>query len=136
MALHFNFTKIANKDSVCFIKATEDSPMDGIKKGDDIISPATSAMIWMTMFVGIGQLTEKTAPEFYARMVMSDKLNDIPAKQRLSWEDVQRHIGLSTNVTYETAAKWAKRCVLARLTDDAKRYTKLVQEKAEGAVNA
>ena len=52
MALHWNITNC--KDSASLQTAEE--------------WPITNALIWQTMSVGIRDITEKTIPEFYARL--------------------------------------------------------------------
>lgn len=63
----------------------------------------TEALIWATMAVGIGRITEANADEFYRRIAIYEE-------QRGAWmtkngqpspftlEDIKRRIGLSTNV--------------------------------------
>lgn len=82
----------------------------------------TDMLIWCTLFTGIGQVTEQTAPEFYARIHWLETkegafLNgtDPETGERkgrpITIEDVIRRIGLETNATYktETRASWIKR---------------------------
>lgn len=80
----------------------------------------TDALIWATMAVGMGKITESNYEAFYARLRFAEKLN---GNMALKWdeeteehvpldvEDVKRHIGLSTNVSPETKAKFIKKQV-------------------------
>jgi hypothetical protein len=64
----------------------------------------TEALIWTTMIIGINQITEKTADEFYRRVKLIEKGTGRLAatKEGDYWftkEDITRRIGLGTNAT-------------------------------------
>ena len=77
--------------------------------------PITNALIWLTMGVDLGEITEKNIGEFYARiklweaiqgcMIKDDKLDDV----YLSFEDVRKRIGLTTNVSDVSRTKFINR---------------------------
>lgn len=70
--------------------------------------PVTHSLIWLTMAVGIGDLTEKTAPEFYARVKILEKLDG--SKVKFTPDMIRKRIGLNTNVfPMETRSKWCNR---------------------------
>lgn len=71
----------------------------------------TQGMIFSTMAVGIGHLTEKTVSEFAVRLTIFSQLFNLP---EVTLEEVQRYIGLSTNVTYETRSAWSKSIINRR----------------------
>ncbi len=90
--------------------------------------PVTQTLIFRTMAVGIGEITEKTLPEFYARIAFLERLNGSFVKAQddsgawvdrpITVDDIRRRIGLTTNVfPQETRAKWAKRQADSVLTD-------------------
>ena len=67
----------------------------------------TDTLIWLTMAVGIREITEKNYVEFYSRLHFLEKLEgtfvNADGKPRYyTIEDVKRRIGLSTNVTNYT----------------------------------
>jgi addiction module HigA family antidote len=105
LALNFDVSAIANHAEV-----TTD-PVDKNKW-----HPVTDKLIWMTMTVDVGELTEKTVDEFYWRMRLL-QLFDGPNFQfvdgtdvYLTMEDLRDHIGLRTNVITIDRKKWlAKR---------------------------
>lgn len=78
-----------------------------------VMNPVTDALIWATMAVGIGEITSKNAKEFYTRLhawelalgsYLKDRDEDGNRKDYLlTPTDVVNHIGLSTNVAYESA---------------------------------
>lgn len=71
-------------------------------------------MTFGCLFVGLSGITEENAPEWYARMVIVEQLEG-PLRRRGSEpvrttpEEVKRYIGLSTNVSTETRAKFLGR---------------------------
>lgn len=79
--------------------------------------PTTQGMIFTTMGVGIGQLTEKNWKVFYARQHVLATLHG--AYDAFTPEQVKRYIGLHTNATFqdETPAHWNKRIMESRLTE-------------------
>lgn len=107
MALHYDLTQITNR-------AANYPPT---KEGR--LNSMTEQLIFMTMSVGIGEITEKTAGEFFARTTVVAHLHDLDP---VSMRDVIGHIGLKTNVfPMETRAQWLKRYVGQEL-DRSKRW--------------
>ena len=120
MALHWNLKNIKNHEDVCFY--TDDS---GLKN----MEPLTNQFIWLTMIVDIGEITEENATQFYARVSLLEKLNGAFMWEEdntpyfVTYEDVKKHIGLSTNVYghrkgnkgYHWAAKQAKQVMEDRI---------------------
>ncbi len=101
MSLSFQLDAIKNHKEVCY---------------DDTgsLRPVTELLIFTTMHVGIGKITESNADEFYARMIVAHTLFDIgivteDETELLKPKDVQDHIGLMTNVGIETRPQWVKR---------------------------
>lgn len=100
MALHFDLTRV-----------------NPLTKRDGV----TDTLIFATMIVGMGEITEKNAAEFWDRLDLIQHLNgplmdgtDSEGKSTpvaVTFEDVQNHIGLRTNVALETWAKFLKRNV-------------------------
>lgn len=80
----------------------------------------TKSLVFGSMSIGMGTITEKNHLEFYARWKTLEKLdrgfylyaifNDGEKDcQKLTLDVVKKHIGLSTNVSYESQGKWAER---------------------------
>lgn len=64
--------------------------------------PKTEALIWQTMFVDMGSITEENYVEFFMRMRILAAVQDLtfpPYPFDLTIEDVERRIGLHTNVS-------------------------------------
>jgi hypothetical protein len=74
-------------------------------------------LIWYTIGTGIGDITEKTAPEFYARIKVREKLFDTMSSVNgepffIKPEHVKRFIGLKTNVfPKESVSKFAAKVI-------------------------
>lgn len=105
MSLNFKLDKIKDYQTVCW--------------QDEKLSAVTDGLIWATMGVGLGEITEKNINEWLVRLTFSDKLfgtmlglagekGERVERPFTRWELVQ-HIGLRTNVVNEPRAKWMKR---------------------------
>lgn len=124
MSLSFQLDSIKNYKEVCY---------------DDTgsLRPVTELLVFTTMHVGIGKITESNADEFYARMIVAHKLYDIgivteDETELLKPKHVQDHIGLMTNVGIETRAQWTKRFLTDKRTGVVSEYArnyKLDREK-------
>lgn len=104
MSLDFSFKNIADYKSKVFHPADENRH-----------HPVTETMIWATMIVDIGRLTEANAGEFYWRMNFARRLDGVwgsvgfgeGAMWPLTLADVKDHVGLITNVvTITNRKKW------------------------------
>lgn len=79
----------------------------------------TNALIWTTMHVDMGSITAKNAVQFYARTKVVELFTPLVSKFNnetnesekypLSFEDITKRIGLSTNVYTEPITKWFKK---------------------------
>jgi len=93
---------------------------DQIPPGVYMMTQATQALIFLTMSVEIGRITEKNWREFYGRVHAEEKLNGPRRWRRKSETDttsvpiyftpqeIYDHIGLGTNVSKKSEAKWRK----------------------------
>jgi len=107
MALSIDYSRVADND-FCVI------PEDERDRSGRWMNPVTQALGFASMFIGIGEITEANAPEFYARLrayeLISGSLLQGPEGDRpLTPEDVQRHVGLRMNVSRESDAVFRKR---------------------------
>tara|TARA_R100001460_G_scaffold7883_5_gene19851 strand:+ start:645 stop:989 length:345 start_codon:yes stop_codon:yes gene_type:complete len=77
---------------------------DGTKPESEqyILNNCTESMIYMTIAVGMSNITEKNHLDFWSRLRIMG-LDD-----NHSYQDVKRHIGLTTNATPLTKAKFLK----------------------------
>lgn len=126
MSLNWNVSKIPNHEEVCFTIAEEDDRRSGIKKGDRRLKPETDALIWYTMATGVGWgINDQNVQEFIWRIRFWDKLEGPLVRtvdENGEWKDdpipediIRQHIGLSTNVAYESRDEWLRRMFRATL---------------------
>lgn len=95
MSLNWNLTDIQNHEEVW----SEDHPKE---------SSITEAIIWDTMAVDMGKITEDNYRAFYARLVMFNQAAGI-TDDRVTLADVKRRVGLRTNVTTTSDAAYKGR---------------------------
>lgn len=140
MSLTWSVTDIKDWETVTRIPVYT----TGEPEPDYRLSPITHALIFGTMAVGIGHISEKDAPEFYARLALYERMNGsfttVPdpkdPSNRVNYyitpEDVQRHIGLRTNVfPKETRTKWYKRILDSAMRDHIYTFNRAMEKQAE-----
>lgn len=124
MSLNWNLTKVKELD-----KLHEDDNWSGI----------IDMMIWATMMVDMGDITEKNWQEFAARIYLHQKMWGAMLaqtdKETGKREDffitpfhVKRLIGLSTNVGTKTNAQWLKRMGKLQMEEAAREVAKYRNE--------
>ena len=111
MSLDYELGNIANYKEVCYTG----------EPGQRKMSAVTHALIFRTMGVDIGRITEKNYLEFYTRSRFLGALSghilvtlDEHGEHRerdFTIEEVRAHIGLQTNVADKTRAYFVKRHV-------------------------
>lgn len=131
MALTWSIEDVKDNENVCVITTTEDDPSHGTVAGDRIWNPVTTTLVWASMQTGIGRITEKNAAEVYARVHFCEAVNGpflrraSGAPHEITPEEVQAHIGLSTNASFkdEPRSKFYKRFDFD-LNNAKRRYTR------------
>jgi len=105
----------------------------GVEPGVWLMASATEALIWLTMAVGMGTITEKNWRQFYTRVSFVERV--FGARRRnekgpvfIAPEDVKAHIGLTTNVSKMTDAQFTKH-TFKNHTFDCTRACKRMEEK-------
>ena len=85
---------------------------------DGVMNAVTYTLIMSTMLVGIGELTEKTIPEFWVQINIYESLHDAFVRnghgspRPITLDDLRAHIGLKTNVfPMEARTKWVARAI-------------------------
>ena len=116
MALHWNMEKV--KDTALLHNTAPDKDSEPkFPKGspEDIEGDRqwaiTNQIIWATIGVDIGSITEKNYEEFYARLKIFDRMTGAGkhSKFQITLADVKRRIGLSTNVANTSRASFIKK---------------------------
>lgn len=154
MALNWNVADV--REEVAWTKATSTWPEDAHESERDgsFMHPATDKLIWATMAIGMGDITEKNYLEFFFRIQIYEALRgkmgwhtEESAKfwtekdKHLGWEwregeswlskveVIHANIGLYTNATRETRAQFVSR--MAKLFK--KDYEKVMKWRLEQA---
>lgn len=109
MSLDYDILKIEHSNELCWVEN---------EGGYKSMNPITQTLIFKTMSVGMGEITQKNWREFYERIRFVQRLDGVrhQADQDDDWRivltptDVFQHIGLTTNVfPKERQAAWLKR---------------------------
>jgi hypothetical protein len=103
-----------------------------------VLNPITNVLVFATMTIGIGAITEATAGEFWARLSMYERLGGAlcatsDGPRPFTKQDIYDHIGLKTNVSEETRTKWIARIIKADLNDSAREFERFA-EKAKVSI--
>ena len=133
MSLNWSLEKIENSDDLCWHPAKP-----GEKDEDRQMKAMTNAIIWATMSVDLGRITEKNYLDFFARCQLVSRLFGAPLVSHVDGKredvdftiaDIKAHIGLSTNVSDKSAAAFAKRQTEAFLRGQISRATSEIASK-------
>lgn len=105
-------------------------------KSDDVW-PITDALIWATMSVGMNEITNSNWREFYSRAYMIQTIHGgwIIEKGKTRFvtpKEVRDHIGLHTNATNHTAAKF-KSNIDRRMREYANQQLRMADEAEQEA---
>lgn len=123
MSLDFNYADVPR--DVTFPRVTDPEEIAYYRKhkrrtvidnGDDdfrVFSVKTEQIIWLTMSVGIGRITEKNWEKFYTRAYAWQRINNHDSDNIIKAKDVYDHIGLRTNASSLTDAKFVKKLMRA-----------------------
>lgn len=135
MALSYWFTDINDYENLVWIKTGEKNE-DGTDEVN--MNPVTKALIFSTLSVGLGEITNKNVDEFVGRFRILEKIHgpfivEDGKGRALEDHEIGAHIGLRTNVSNESRAIWAKRNFVAKpssITDDFARAWRRANENA------
>lgn len=95
MSLDYNLGDITNFKKVCL------TPKKHVK-------PKTEAIIWVTMLIEMGTISEHNYKEFYRRVHFYQLLFEERSSE-ITLEDIKAHVGLRTNVINKSNAAFRKR---------------------------
>lgn len=103
MSLDWNLSNIENFADVCYIGDGDERQMN----------PVTNSLIWMTIPLGMNEITQQNYLEFYRRLHFWDKVFGSPLSNSegpyfISLDEVRAHVGLRTNASPLTNAKFRK----------------------------
>ena len=121
MSLNFDLRKIP--------ESVRTDPRDPTK-----MNPVTEAIIWSSLSIDMGSITEKNIDEWMIRLALSDKLfGTMLHKNReprpITREEIAAHVGLTTNVSTRTRSNFVKR-VTESFFKDAEYYLRRAKEES------
>ena len=99
------------------------------KKGGKVfdIQPITKHLVYETMIVGLGEITENNIDEWLIRMRLAEKLygtslmirddKGVVKPYHITIEDLERHIGLWTNASRLKRKEFVNNCISGILRD-------------------
>ena len=105
MSLNWNISNINDYKHICYL--TKDD-------GKEILHPTTDAIIWLTLIIGMGKITDDNANAFYSRVRAYELLRGAMLYDKMSrpnyieYEDILAHIGLVTNSSKMTDAQFRR----------------------------
>jgi hypothetical protein len=123
MSLNWNIEQVKDNKQVCWLE-------------DGQMNPVTHTLIYSTISVGLGSITDKNLDEFVARFRIIEKLHG-PLIWRdgkeslLTDEEITAHVGLYCNVSNETRAQWARRIFVTKQTSITEDYARSFRGKHE-----
>ena len=78
--------------------------------------PVTDRLIWKSLAVDLGEITEDNIEEWLFRLAFEQRMSDYAdlefgdgTRIWITREDLENHIGMTTNVTTKTRLNWVKR---------------------------
>ena len=110
----WSFEKIKDYKKVCYDSKVEDG------KKVYRLKQETDALIWITMGIGIDRITEKNIKKFCLRLGMLEEIDghylyetdaDGERHNVLTERVIRKYIGLSTNASLLTDAKFERRVI-------------------------
>jgi len=133
MPLNWSVKSVKNADDICYRTATKTSLANGTTRGEEYVHPITDSLIWLTMSVGLNQITEENIDEWEKRLALAYHIEWVSKMVvfagyedggNIKWEprlitraDLVNHIGLETNASYESPSRWRKR-VIERMEEE------------------
>ena len=123
MSLDWKVNQIKDYKSVCWTESPNDPDKFQLSKLTDVL-------IWGTILVDLGEISEKNMDEWLRRIAVCEKLHKpfgdrfetVNGKRRQrelypTREELESHIGLQTNVANRTFKQWYKK-MCDNLLDD------------------
>ena len=98
MSLDFDLSAIDNYREVCWTYGQDDLAQ---------LNSETEKIVWATMMIGLNTITEDNLDEWIFRLFIVDRV--LSGYRQISRECLTKHIGLWTNVSVNTRAKFLKK---------------------------
>jgi hypothetical protein len=101
MSLNWNVSKIHDYENVCWVKKED---------GSEVLNGATNCLIWSTMAVGLGEISENNLEEWLWRLEFLKGVGRTEPNL-CDLDLLEQHIGLKCNVIDEPRGKWSNRII-------------------------
>ena len=105
MSLRVDVEKVYDWKNYCYVTKHDEDTGEEYSE----YNPATKYLAWGSMAIGIGEITQINYKDVYLRHLFMNKLSTISNVMPVTLDDVKKNIGLKTNVTHESKAKWLSR---------------------------
>jgi hypothetical protein len=105
MSLNYDLTKVEDKDWL-WVPAESIYGPDPRYSGQVVLNPKAESIIFACMTVDMGTVTTTNKVEFYLRYLLWCRLNKYDPY--FSFSDLEKMVGLSTNVFERSTAQWRK----------------------------
>lgn len=135
MSLRWDVANVHNSEEVCFTDWDHEKQTGNLR-------PVTETLIFYTMTVKLGSITQKNWKEFFTRVRMYENcfgpvlykiVGDEKIDTPISAADVRGHIGLHCNVIDETQHRFITDSIVARLKFDVDYAIRTEIEEMENA---
>lgn len=130
MSLNFDLTGIDDYENKCWVEGDPAVPSITGQR----LHPRTEKIIFLTMYVGLPTITATNLVEFATRVEMYQVMFE-DSTEYITLGDLRAHIGLSTNVSKETSARWRNRmakCLYNEKLSQMKRANQACLEGKDG----
>ena len=106
MPLNWNVANVKDHDNVCYYVATKDNMDYGMRAGESYLKGTTDALVWLTMSVGLTEISEDNIDEWLYRLGIEYSIHGSTISRCVDgkWEPIyhdenslRQHIGLETN---------------------------------------
>jgi hypothetical protein len=127
MALHWELGKVKNYKELCY---------HYLENGDKMMKGKTESLLFLTMVVGMCEITQKNWREFYTRIFMLERTHGSyfykdGKPDYYTPAEIQAHIGLGTNASNLTKTQFNKK-IIEMLTNAAdKKIIEMLANSAE-----
>ena len=115
MSLDWKIDKIEDYQTVCW--------------HDGKLNPLTHKLIWETMVTGLDEITKDNLEEWLFRLAVTYRVYGSDG-DKITREDLEQHIGLRTNASRMTHAKFMKRMSESLAREALRDVDKSKKEKA------
>lgn len=115
MSLNFDLSAVKTRLGDRWDEVTTSPDTRHLPEGEQKWHPVTDTLIWMTMAIDLGKITEENVDEWCFRVGLINRIAGRPnlrgslGDYTLTRKDIENHIGMHTNVTSSKRSTWLAR---------------------------